>query len=75
MFIDRIWLGASYRVNDAYAFMGTFGITKQFSLGYAYELGVSKLNNYQNGTHEVMLGYDFGFEKKKVVNPRYVNYY
>lgn len=74
-FIERIMLGASYRYDDAYIFMGQFGITKQLSIGYAYELGISELNNYQNGTHEIMLGYDFGFEKKKVVNPRYVNFY
>lgn len=75
LFIDRIWVGATYRHEDAYAFMGQFGITKQLSVGYAYELGISELNNYQNGTHEVMLGYRFGFEKKRVVNPRYLNFY
>lgn len=75
MFVDRVWLGVSHRVGDSYVFMGDFYVTPQFHLGYAYDLTVSDLNKYTGGTHEVMLGYDFWFEKSRLVNPRYVKYF
>jgi type IX secretion system PorP/SprF family membrane protein len=75
IFIDRVWLGAGYRLMDSYNFMAAFNITKQLRIGYAYDLTVSPLSNFNSGTHEVMLGYDFDFDKKRIVNPRYVKYF
>lgn len=75
MFIDRIWIGASHRVGDSYDFFGDFYITPQFHIGYAYDLTVSGLTKYAGGTHEVMLGYNFAYDKSRIVNPRYVKYF
>ncbi len=75
LFIDRIWLGASYRVGDSYDFFGDFYVAPQFHIGYAYDLTVSGLTKYAGGTHEVMLGYDFAYDKSRIVNPRYVKYF
>lgn len=75
IFIDRIWLGAGYRLNDSYNFMAAFNITKQFRVGYCYDLTVSPLSKHTTGTHEVMAGFDFDFNKKRIVNPRYVKYF
>lgn len=75
IFIDRIWLGASYRLSESYGFMGAFYITKQLRVGYAYDLIVNPISKFTGGTHEVMLGYDFDFDKKRIVNPRYVRFF
>ena len=75
MFIDRIWIGASHRVGDSYDFFGDFYVSPQFHIGYAYDLTVSGLSKYAGGTHEIMLGYDFSYNKSRVVNPRYVKYF
>ncbi len=75
VFVDRLWLGAAYRLNDSYNFMAAVNITKQLRVGYAYDLTVSSLNKYTSGSHEVMLGFDFDFERRKVVSPRYVKYF
>jgi|688.fasta_scaffold16650_3 type IX secretion system PorP/SprF family membrane protein len=75
LFIDRIWLGASHRVGDSYDFFGDFYVTPQFHIGYAYDLTVSGLTKYAGGSHEVMLGYDFAYDKSRIVNPRYVKYF
>ena len=40
-------------------------------IGYAYEYTLTKIGNYNRGSHEIILGYDFGFEKKRVITPRY----
>lgn len=75
MFVDRVWLGVSHRVGDSYVFMGDFYVAPQFHIGYAYDLTVSDLNKYAGGTHEIMMGYDFRYDKSRMVNPRYVKYF
>jgi type IX secretion system PorP/SprF family membrane protein len=75
IFIDRLWLGVSYRLSDSYGFMAAFNITKQFRVGYAYDLTVSPISHFTTGSHEIMAGYDFDFRKKSIVNPRFVRYF
>ena len=75
VFIDRVWVGAAYRLNDSYNFMVAVNATRQLRIGYTYDLTVSALRRYTSGTHEVFLGFDFDFRKGKVVNPRYVKYF
>lgn len=75
IFIDRIWLGAAYRLNDSYNFMLAVNVTKQLKIGYAYDLTVSSQNRFTSGSHEVMASFDFNFKKGKVVSPRYVKYF
>ncbi len=65
VFVDRLWLGAAYRLNDSYSFMAAVNIIRQLRVGYAYDLTVSKLNRYTSGSHEVVLSCDFDFKKKK----------
>jgi len=68
---DIFWLGFSYRTEDSFSGLATFQITPQLRIGYSYDYTTTELNNYNNGTHEINLGYDFSFTKKKVVTPRY----
>ncbi|MBP6732163.1 MAG: type IX secretion system membrane protein PorP/SprF [Chitinophagales bacterium] len=77
IFVDRLWIGAAYRLNDSYNFMAAVNITKQLKVGYAYDLTVSPLRGYTNGSHEVMLSFDFDFKAsgKKVISPRHVKYF
>ena len=75
VFIDRIWIGASYRLNDSYNFMLAANVTRQLRIGYCYDLTVSSLHKYTTGTHEVMASFDFDFAHRKVVSPRQVKYF
>lgn len=65
IFIERISVGAGYRINDSYQFNCTGYITRQLRLGYAYDLTISALAPYNSGSHEIMLGYDFRLQKKE----------
>lgn len=67
---DRIWTGVSYRNNDAV--VGSFEVlpTPQWRLGYAYDLGISDINPYHSGTHELMVQYEFG-KRIQARDPRY----
>ena len=55
--------GVSYRLNDAVVAM--FGFKKEgvgpgdLKLGFSYDVTTSQLNNYSNGSFEVMAGYCF----------------
>lgn len=71
LFKEMFWIGASYRTNDAVALLTQFQMTKQLRFGYSYDYTLTKLSNYNSGTHEFTVGYDFSFDKAKIVTPRY----
>ncbi len=68
---DAFWIGASYRNNAAVALIAQYQVNKQLRFGYSYDYTLTQLNNYSSGTHEITVGYDFSFDKAKVVTPRY----
>jgi type IX secretion system PorP/SprF family membrane protein len=70
IYFKAFGIGYSYRTNDAMVFLATCNINKQFSVGYSYDYTTSKLKTFVNGSHEVMLKYDFGY-KIKPQSPRY----
>lgn len=68
---DRLWLGGMYRYAEALGAMIKFDISRQLGLGYAYDMTLSRLGNYNQGTHEVYISYDIDFRNKKILSPRY----
>ena len=66
-----VWLGVSYRTQDALVFMVEVNIKHWIRLGYAYDLTLSDLSKYGNGSHEILLGIDFGKTIVKSSSPRY----
>lgn len=85
---DLLWLGASYRSGmdlwkkgglqsnlerkDAFAVIADIYATPALRIGYAYDFTVSKLNPYQNGTHEVSVGLRFAGKKStRELSPRF----
>ena len=71
MYNKLIWLGASYRLQ--YAAVAMVGVQwKNVRIGYSYDFNTSKLNSYNSGTHEIMLGYCFKLEKP-VITQKYKN--
>ncbi len=68
---DKIWLGIMYRLKDSFGGIVQYQVTPQLKLGYAFDLNTNQLKSYHNGTHEVMINYEFRFKKERVANPRY----
>ncbi|GJM35866.1 MAG: hypothetical protein DHS20C18_48670 [Saprospiraceae bacterium] len=58
-FKDVFSVGVSYRTNDAVSVMVEIPLTRQLSIGYAFDNTLSALQNVSSGTHEVMVGYNF----------------
>ena len=82
-----VWLGASYQTGfvtwnktnlqsglnetDAISAIVQFYINNHFRIGYSYDFTLSKLANYQSGTHELSLSISFPGKKPRIVSPRY----
>ncbi|MBK6830111.1 MAG: type IX secretion system membrane protein PorP/SprF [Flavobacteriales bacterium] len=71
LYKERIWFGAGYRTGDAVVGMVEYQVTPQMRIGYAYDMTTSRLRTYSTGSHEVMLGIDFGKDLIKIKTPRY----
>lgn len=66
-----LWIGGAYRTGDAFIGMIEVQPTKKLRIGYAYDFTTSELKNYSDGSHEIMIGYDFGYDIMKMKTPRY----
>lgn len=66
--IDRIWIGASYRNKRSMAGLIQFAINNQLRLAYSYDFDFGSIGKYSNGSHEIMVRYEFRY-KVNVVNP------
>ncbi|WP_080239143.1 PorP/SprF family type IX secretion system membrane protein [Spirosoma rigui] len=80
-FADRIAIGTSIRRNqftswtpystDAIVGMLEVQLTDQFRFGYAYDRTMNNFKTIAPSSHEVMLRYEFGFGKNRILTPRY----
>ncbi len=71
MFNEVITLGVSYRTSDSVSAMAALQITPQFTVGYAYDYTTTELQNYNSGTHEIMLRFELVSRKKGLKSPRF----
>jgi type IX secretion system PorP/SprF family membrane protein len=69
----KLLLGAMFRTGDALGLLLGYNITEQFHVGYSFDWSYGlKTFKYNNGTHEIMLSYDFIFKDKgRISSPRY----
>jgi type IX secretion system PorP/SprF family membrane protein len=70
-FHDVFALGASYRTDKTVVALVEIQATPQFRVGYAYDLNFKKISPANSGSHEIMMRYEFAFNKKKFLTPRY----
>lgn len=71
VFIEKLWAGVTYRLGNSVGGMMQVQVTDQLKIGYAYDLTTNVLGEYNTGTHEVLLNFDFSFGRGKVRSPRY----
>lgn len=71
LFANRIWAGATYRLGDSFDLLAQYEITRQLKAGIAYDFTLTELRQYNAGSFEIMLEYNFFFEQEKLKNPRF----
>ena len=59
LFNNKIEGGLSYRLNDAVSATFNIRVLETLRVGYAYDYTTSELNNFNSGSHEVLLLFDF----------------
>ena len=72
LFLEKVWLGVGIRNLSSLNFLVDFNVTDYLRIGYAYDLTLNKVNTYSNGSHELLLGFDFNLRKSDVISPRYL---
>jgi type IX secretion system PorP/SprF family membrane protein len=69
---EKFVLGAAWRWSAAGSLMAGFHVSDQLFIGYGYDLETTRLNNYNSGSHELFLRYEFNKKsKEKVKSPRF----
>ncbi len=71
LFNDVVWAGLAYRTKSSVSLLLGAQLTQQLRLGYAYDYSTKTIRDAVGGSHEIMLGFDFSFDKNKIVSPRY----
>jgi len=64
----KFWGGVSYRMGrlgEAITGMLGFELFNGIKIGYAYEFSMREISNYNDGSHEFMLGYSFTLKKER----------
>jgi len=71
--MKKFLVGAMFRSGDAFGGLVGLDITEQFHVGYSYDWSYGlKTFKYNQGSHELVLRYDFlFFDKKQIHSPRY----
>jgi len=71
LYDETIWFGISYRTNDALVGIIEYQANKRFRVGYSYDFTLTEIGNYSSGSHEIMVGYDFGKDLINIKTPRF----
>ncbi|WP_264530505.1 type IX secretion system membrane protein PorP/SprF [Flavobacterium sp. N502540] len=71
MFMDKLVVGVAYRWSASLSAMAGFQISDGLYIGYGYDRETTKLNNYNSGSHEIFLRYEFFRKNSKMTTPRF----
>ena len=58
-YLNKFWLGLSYRSSDAMSLMLGYLHMEKYYFGYSYDIGLSDFRKYHSGSHEIMIGFRF----------------
>ena len=68
--MTNLTLGVAYRWDDSVSGLVGFQVSDELFIGYAYDLTTTNLNNYNSGSHEIMLRFELR-SVGKILSPRF----
>jgi type IX secretion system PorP/SprF family membrane protein len=68
---EKITLGAAYRWSAALSGMVGFQLSDQLMIGFAYDRETTELQQYNDGSYEILLRYELFNNKKRLLSPRF----
>lgn len=70
IFRDAVSAGISYRPGNAMVLLTEIHLSRTLRMGYAFDADLGPLRTWTGGSHELMLGIDWGMTKDNVETPR-----
>lgn len=70
MLNDKVEFGLTYRLDDSVGAMAAFSINPDMRIGYAFDYTTSNMGDYNSGSHEIFLLYDFR-DRRNGKSPRF----
>ncbi|MCA1919830.1 MAG: type IX secretion system membrane protein PorP/SprF [Flavobacterium piscis] len=71
MFNDKFVAGLAYRWSAALSAMAGFQVTDGLFIGYSYDRETTRLSNYNSGSHEIFLRFEFFNNYSRITSPRF----
>jgi type IX secretion system PorP/SprF family membrane protein len=71
LFNDNFELGLSYRLDDSFSALVNVRATRNLRIGYAYDYTLSNLGDFNTGSHELFVLFDFIFSRNSLKSPRF----
>jgi type IX secretion system PorP/SprF family membrane protein len=68
---EKLVLGLAYRWDAAVSALAGFQINPSMYIGYGYDMETTRLKNYNSGSHEIFLRYEFLNNYNKIISPRF----
>lgn len=69
LFNDSFEVGLSYRFDDSVSAMVGLQVNPDFRIGYAYDYTTSNFGDYNSGSHEIILLFEFN--RRNIKSPRF----
>ena len=71
LFFNKLTAGGAYRINGAVSALVGFQVSDSIFVGYSYDTEAAQLANYNSGSHEFFLRFEFLKSDAKVFSPRF----
>lgn len=68
---ERIVIGGAYRWDAAVSGLAGFQISDGLFIGYAYDHGATRLENYSSGSHEIFMRFELFNRFNRISSPRF----
>jgi type IX secretion system PorP/SprF family membrane protein len=71
LFYDKFEAGLSYRLDESFSALINVRVGEGLRIGYAYDHTLTTLEQFNSGSHEVLLLFNFEFDRVKIKSPRF----
>lgn len=68
---EKLEFGLSYRLTESLSALINVRARKNFRIGYAYDHTLTTLGDFNSGSHEIFLLFNFESERNKIRSPRF----
>ena len=71
LFLEKFTAGVSYSIDAAVSGLAGFQVSDNIFIGYAYDYNTSDFNQYNNGSHEILIKFSLARKRGATFSPRF----